>query len=123
MPVANSAVVAYSDPMRGKLQGLVTKLSHANRRDSLTVRGPHNITLICGVLTIVTPTPENAPSLNPAPQRTLYANCSDKAKHEETTEFQNLFCDLPSAVFLGPGVCRTHSEGGFCGGSRYWDWY
>jgi hypothetical protein len=113
MPIANSAVVAYSDPMRGKQQGLGTKLSHAkNRRDSLTVRGPHNITLICGVLTIVTPTPENAPSLNPAPQRTLYANCSDKAKHEETPGFQNLFCDLPSAVFLGPGVCRDAAPAG-----------
>ena len=32
LPVANSALVAYSDPLRGKQQGLGTKLSHARNR-------------------------------------------------------------------------------------------
>ena len=72
------AVLAYYDPLRGKQQGLGTKLPHAKTRSAVCpaapLRGPHNITLIGGARTIVTSPPEygwfpRAPELKPGTTR------------------------------------------------------
>ena len=54
------AVLAYYDPLRGKQQGLGTKLPHAKTRrlPGCACACPHNITLIGGARTIVTSPPE-----------------------------------------------------------------
>jgi len=73
--VVNNALVAYSGPLRGKQQGLGTKLSHAKNRGQPSCScawPPRHISLIGGMLTIVTPPPRmdgfhEPRSLNPAP--------------------------------------------------------
>jgi len=70
------AVLAYYDPLRGKQQGLGTKLPHAKTRrlPGCACACPHNITLIGGARTIVTSPPEygwfpRAPELKPGTTR------------------------------------------------------